>query len=185
MLVRLGLENEAEVLVELARACAAEGAPHLEFVADKVRASYQRYLETANPTYFFVEDRRRQVVGFLKATMSGYDFADGFYTTQDVIYVVPAKRGTRAAALLMQEFTRWSDRLGAIENTGGNDNDLTSDRTARFLERFGFERVGYFVRRTRGASGKERQRRDRADRSADAGRRAGSPAAYPRRHSAH
>lgn len=156
MLVRLGLEYEVEVFEPMARAAVAESVPYVTYNPDRVRATYRRYLETANPTFFFVEDRR-EVIGFLQASMADYQFADGFYTTQQVLWVRPDKRGTRAAALLMDEFTRWSDRLGAVENTGGNDNDLTSDRTARFLSRFGFQRVGYFVRRMRGARGEKRR----------------------------
>jgi GNAT superfamily N-acetyltransferase len=157
MKVRLGMDDEADVLVGMASIACAESTPHLTFNAGRVRALYRRYLETACPTFFFVEDRDG-VVGFLQATMSEYEFADGFFTTQQVLWVYPDKRGTRAAALLMSAFTSWSDRLGAIENTGGNDNDLTSDRTARFLGRFGFQRVGFFVRRMRGSRGEKGRR---------------------------
>lgn len=152
MFVRIGLESDEDAFVELAALAVAESVPYVPFSAEATRKTYRRYLATANPTFFMCEDKR-QVVGFLQAGMSAYDFADPafFYTTQQVVYVHPAKRGTRAAALLMGEFTRWSDRLGAVEATGGNDNDLGSERTARFLGAFGFKRVGYFVRRMRGA----------------------------------
>lgn len=150
MFVRLGLDSDEDAFIDLARACAAEGVPHLAFNEEKMRATYRRYLMTAHPTYFVVEQDRK-LIGFLKATISEYDFSDGIFTTQDVLYVHPAKRGTRAAALLLSQFCQWSDRLGAVENTGGNDNDLTSERTASFLERFGFKRVGFFVKRPRGA----------------------------------
>lgn len=150
MLVRLGLEEDEDEFVELARQAAAEGSPHVPFVEQVMRETYRRYLATAHPT-FFVAEQGRKLIGFMKASISGYDFSDGIYTTQEVLYVHPAKRGTRAAALLMENFCQWSDRLGALENTGGNDNDLTSERTAKFLGRFGFKRVGYFVRRMRGA----------------------------------
>lgn len=150
MFVRIGVESEEDVFIELARACAAEGMPHIEFDEETTRRTYQRYLHTASPTFFFVEHNRK-VIGFLQASINGYTFAKGIYTTQETIYVTPDKRGSRAAALLMSEFLRWSDRLGAIENTGGNDNELTSERTTRFLGHFGFKRVGIFVRRFRGA----------------------------------
>lgn len=158
MKVRLGLWSDIDALVELARLNAADSCPYLTFNEDRVRATYQRYLATANPTFFFAVDDSGRTVGFLEATMQDYEFAVGFFTTQQVIFVHPDKRGTRAAALLVDMFTRWSDALGALENTGGNDNDLTSDRTARFLGRFGFQRVGYFVRRMQGARGKKERR---------------------------
>jgi GNAT superfamily N-acetyltransferase len=150
MIVRLAMPHEEDALVELARMCVAEGVPHITFVEQRVRETFQRYLKTARPTFFFAEDRGR-IVGFMQAHIGGYDFADGIFTAQDVLFVHPDKRGSRAAALLMANFVSWSDQLGALENRGGNDNGLTSERTARFLGKFGFEKVGYFVRRIRGA----------------------------------
>lgn len=150
MIVRLARAYEEDTLVALARMCAAEGMPHIKFVEERVRETFQRYLKTANPTFFFA-DQDGRIAGFLQAAICGYDFADGIYTAQDVLFVHPDRRGSRAAALLIRHFIVWSDRLGALENRGGNDNGLTSRRTARFLKKFGFEEVGYFVRRIRGA----------------------------------
>jgi GNAT superfamily N-acetyltransferase len=149
MIVRLGMPEEEDVFVELARLWAAESYPHIAFVEQRVRETFQRYLKTAQPTFFFA-DQDGRVIGILQASISGYDFADGIYTTLCGIFVHPDKRGTRAAALLLSAFTRWSDQLGAIESTGGNDNNLTTERTTRLLGHFGFEPVGTFVRRKRG-----------------------------------
>lgn len=146
MIARLALDREEDVFVELSRMAVEESASHVGFNPDRVRETFQKYLKTANPTIFVVE-HEWEVFGFLLATMNGYRFADGFYTTQEVMYVRPDKRGTRAAVLLLKQFTRWSDMLGAIENTGGNDNNLFTEATARLLESQGFERVGLFMRR--------------------------------------
>lgn len=150
MIVRLGLDTDEDAYVDLVRLGVAESMSYLTFSEEVTRETYRRYLATAHPTIFMAEQGRR-VVGFMHATISAYNFSDGIYTTQEIVFVHPDKRGSRAAALLLSHFTRWSDGLGAIENTGGNDNDLTSERTAHFLERFGFKRVGFFVRRMRGA----------------------------------
>lgn len=146
MFVRLAIEDDEDEYVELARLAVEESARHVGFSADRVRATFHAYLDEANPTIFVVEDRRR-IVGFLNATISAYTFADGQYTTQEVMFVQPEKRGTRAAALLVREFIRWSDRLGALENTGGNDNGLFTEKTSRLLSKFGFGHVGHFMRR--------------------------------------
>lgn len=157
MIVRLGMPHEEDVFVELARLMLAESYPDQVFSEKLTRETYQRYLKTAHPTFFFA-DQGGRVVGILQASISGYDFADGIYTTLCGTFVHPDKRGTRAAALLLSEFTRWSDQLGAVESTGGNDNNLTTERTTRLMGRFGFEPVGTFVRRRRGANGKKEQR---------------------------
>jgi GNAT superfamily N-acetyltransferase len=149
--VRLALADEEDVFVDLARLMLAESYPHLTFNEEIARATFRRYLETAHPTFLFA-DQDGRVIGVLQATISGYDFADGIFTTLCGTFVHPDKRGTRAAALLLSEFTRWSDRLGAVESTGGNDNNLTTERTTRLLGLFGFEPVGTFVRRKHGAT---------------------------------
>jgi hypothetical protein len=66
---------------------------------------------------------------------------------QQVLFVRSDMRGTRAAALLMQNLVAWSERLGANEIEGGNNNGFQSERTAKFLGLFGFERVGIAMRR--------------------------------------
>lgn len=151
MFVRLALEDEEDAYVELAEMAVLESARHVGFKEDRVRATFHRYLDHAHPTIFVVE-QRRELIGFLNATISTYDFADGIFTTQEVMYVKPEKRGTRAAALLVRHFTRWSDQLGALENTGGNDNGLFTDQTRRLLEKHQFEHVGCFMRRVGSAA---------------------------------
>jgi L-amino acid N-acyltransferase YncA len=158
MFVRLALESDFPAIVEMARINASQTMAHHTFVPEKVYETCYRYIERANPTMFVVEHNRK-VVGFMKASMSEYDFTDGFYTTLEVIFVLPENRGSRAASLLLREFISWSDRLGAKENTGGNDNEFHSEQTARFFEKHGFSRVGYFVRRIRGVSGGKEGRR--------------------------
>ena len=69
-----------------------------------------------------------------------------FFTVQRVMFVRRGHRGSRAAVLLMKTFIAWSRRLGAREIIGGNDNEFNSERTAKFLEHFGFERVGFSLR---------------------------------------
>lgn len=159
MLVRLAIERDLDTIVELARLGAEESMRELGFNPERVRETFQKYLETANPTFFVVE-QKWEVFGFLLASMSAYNFTDGFFTTQEVMFVRPDKRGTRAAALLVKTFVQWSDRLGALESTGGNDRKLFTEKTTRLLEHFGFENVGNFMlRRARSAThGKEGRR---------------------------
>jgi hypothetical protein len=160
MFVRLALDTDEDAVVELTRMNVAETMSHHAEIFDdrRVREVFRNYLLRASPTVYVVEERR-QVIAFGKFTLSQFDYAYSLFTTLDVIYVRPDKRGTRAAVLLAKEFDRWSDRLGAIESTGGNDNDFKSERTASFLEHFGWQRVGFFMRRIRsGYRGEEGRR---------------------------
>lgn len=145
MFVRLALDTDEDVVVEMARANIEETRPDMEFDRHKAEMSFFRYLDTADPTIWVVE-RERNVIAFLMAAMYEYRAAKGFYTIQEVLFVDRDHRGSRAALLLMREFIAWSKRLGANEIIGGNDNNFNSDRTAKFLGHFGFEKVGYSMR---------------------------------------
>lgn len=146
MFVRLALEDDIPAIVELARQNCELSTPYLTFSPERVVATCRQYLDTANPTIFVVEHQRK-VIAMLVATINEYRQAEGLYTTQEVVYVARAHRGSRAAVLLMKHLIAWSRQLGAIEISGGNDNLYQSERTARFLSHFGFERVGFFMRR--------------------------------------
>lgn len=146
MFVRLALEDDFDAIVELARENCELSTPYLEFSEEKVRETCASYLANADPTLFVVE-HKREVVGLLAATINEYRHATGLFTTQEVIFVRSDHRGSRAAALLLKELIRWSEMLGAKEITGGNDNKFNSERTAKFLQHFGFEQVGFFMRR--------------------------------------
>lgn len=146
MFVRLADEGDIDVVVEMARMNMAETRSELVFDEHLCRETFYQYLDTAKPTIFVVEDRRA-VIGFLLADFYGYRAATGLFTVQEVLFVSPAKRGTRAAVMLMKHLIAWSKQLGAKEIIGGNDNGFNSERTARFLEHFGFKRVGIAMRR--------------------------------------
>lgn len=147
MFVRLALEEDFDAIVEMARMNIAETRPGMVFNEERCRATLRSYIDRASPTFFVVEDKR-QVIAFLTADFYEYRAADGLFTTQECIFVMPERRGSRAAAILMKHLIAWSQRLDAREIIGGNDNEFNSERTARFLEHFGFERVGFSMRRT-------------------------------------
>ena len=146
MFVRLAMPEDTEAIVELARMNCEISTPHLQISREQALETIGSYLAHADPTMFVVEDKR-EVIALLVATINAYRHATGLYTTQEVLFVRPDKHGTRAAVLLIKHLIAWSEMLGAIEITGGNDNSYKSERTARFLEHFGFEQVGFFMRR--------------------------------------
>jgi L-amino acid N-acyltransferase YncA len=145
MQVRLALESDTEAIVDMAR-INMQTRPTLTFNEGRCRKTIRNYLDHADPTIFVAEDKSG-VIGMLVCNFYEHRAADGLHVAQEVLFVRPGKRGTRAAALLMKELIAWAQMLGAAEIVGGNDNEYNSDRTARFLEHFGFKRVGYSMRR--------------------------------------
>lgn len=124
-----------------------ETRPDLVFDAEVCADTVRSYLDTADPTIFVVEAPGREVVGMLVASFVGYRAAAGHIVLQEVLYVRPDWRGTRAAASLMSMLIAWSESLGATEIVGGNDNSYRSGALGRFLARLGFQQVGVSMRR--------------------------------------
>lgn len=146
MEVRLAFESDEDAVIEMCRANLEQTRPHLTFNEGRCRATFKNYLAFADPTVFVSEDKG-EVTGVLVCNFYEHRGADGQFAVQEVLYTRPDKRGTRAAALLMKELVTWAEAIGANEIVGGNDNEFNSERTARFLEHFGFKRVGYAMRR--------------------------------------
>lgn len=150
MLVRLALETDEDAVIELGRMQQEETLPHLDFVEWIARDTFQNYLKTADPT-FFVAEENGVVIGHLMALIQGYAFTDGIYVVQEVLYVKPDKRGTRAAAALVKAFVEWGERLKAREIIFGISNKFQPERTAKFFElTAGAEQVGIYLKRVRG-----------------------------------
>jgi len=142
MFVRLALEDDLQAVLDLGRAHCDETMSGDVFSPTRVEEIFRASVATADPTIFVVEDEGK-VVGFLLASIHPYDHKDGFFTMQRVVFVQKDKRRTPAGALLIEHLVEWSRRLGADEVFGGNGNGHESDRVAAFLERQGFEKVGY------------------------------------------
>jgi GNAT superfamily N-acetyltransferase len=146
MFVRLALEKDTPEIIEMSRAACYESCPEDEFSVKRFSKTVKRSFDHADPTFFICEDRGH-VKGLLAARICDFDYKDGLFVTQRFLYVKPEYRGSRAAALLMNQLIEWADRLGAICIEGGNDNEFHSERTRKFLEHFGFEFTGYAMRR--------------------------------------
>jgi L-amino acid N-acyltransferase YncA len=145
MKVRLALEHEEDLIVEMAR-INMQTRPALTFSEARCRETFRGYIRDASPTIWVAEDKAG-VVGMLVADFYLHRAANGLFTTQEVLFVKPERRGGRAAALLMKQLIDWSLELGANEIVGGNDNEFNSEQTARFLGKFGFKRVGHAMRK--------------------------------------
>lgn len=145
MKVRPIEHGDMEAGVEMARED-AKTRPTLKFNELRTRATIAKSILTGRPT-IFVAEGADGLAGFLVADYAPYRGFDGLFTIQEVLFVRPEKRGSRAAALLMAAFVAWSRKIGATEIIGGNDNETTSERTAAFLSRFGFRKVGYAMRK--------------------------------------
>lgn len=148
MRTRLFMPEDMDEVLRLAEMQVAENHPHLEFRRDMAQQELTRSLETAHPTIFVAEDAG-EVVGYIACSLNEYTFTSGVFVSQEVIYVRPDKRGTRAAVRLIKEFLRWGEVVGAREWTFGVSNGFHPERTAKLFEHFGAERVGVYLKKVR------------------------------------
>lgn len=150
MQVRLATPEDRADVARLAQRYVDELPPDvpIRFEAAAFNESFDRYLETANPTVYVAEDRSG-VVGVLVCSIQPFLTMSGLFTNTDVIFVTPEKRGTRAASELLAEFDRWTKRIGAVMSTGGNANSIHTRRTASLYAKFGFRPVGVVMAKFR------------------------------------
>ncbi len=151
MLARLALESDEDALVKLARQQTAETLPHLysRFNEERARATFKRYLDGGNPV-FWVAEKNREVVGFLMAMYYDYGMIDGQFTGQEVVYVRPDHRGSRASARLFDLYDAWTDRLKAPEAFTGVANGRKIEKYAKMMSRRGYDLVGMTFRKITG-----------------------------------
>lgn len=117
--LRIRLAHEAEVKTVIGMAVDAARQHRIDNISlIKLHKSFISYLEDANPT-IFVAVKGGQIVGCLAARICEFDYRDGLYTAQRLLYVMPAFRGSRVAASLLSHWIAWSRALGAIEAVGG------------------------------------------------------------------
>jgi GNAT superfamily N-acetyltransferase len=143
------MPEDKDAVLSLAQMQVKETLPHLDFRRDLAEATFERCVKHAHPTGF-VAVQDDEVIGYLLARLDTYSFSSGVFVSQEVLYVRPDKRGTRAAVHLIKEFVQWGEIVGAREWLFGISNGFQPDRTARLFERLtGAQRVGYHLRLTR------------------------------------
>lgn len=146
---RLAMPEDKDAVLSLAQMQVEETLPHLDFRRELAEETFDQSIAHAYPTIFVVEDNR-EVVGFLMGMLEGYAFTTGVFVLQEVIYVRPDKRGTRAAVHLIKEFARWGEIVGAREIIFGIANGFQPQRTAKLFEKLtGAKIVGYCLKKTR------------------------------------
>jgi GNAT superfamily N-acetyltransferase len=143
------MQGDMDAVLRLAQMQVEETLPHLDFCRDMAEQAFNETV-SGYGTLGLVAEIDGEIVGFLRAEMHGYLFTAGVFVVLDVLYVRPDKRGTRAAAALIRQFVQWGDTVRAREILFGVSSKLNIERTARFFEHFGAERVGYQHRIVRG-----------------------------------
>jgi len=145
---RLAREDDRAALLEMGRAMVAELRPMLRFDERRARRHFDRHFADPSITFFVVEEGGA-VAGFLCAGRCDYAACSGFYVEQQLFYVRPEMRGSRAAATLFAGFARWAEDQRPEEIFAGIGWGRRSAAAARWLRNFGFEPAGQQIMRRR------------------------------------
>ncbi len=143
--IRLAMPWDMAEVVELARLQVEETHTHLDFRPDLVEDTFRSAIKKGDPALWVAEDKSG-LIGFLWARIYEYAFSSGIFVSQEVLFVRPDKRGTRAAVKLIDEYKSWGDTVGAREILFGISNGRQPDRVAKLFQRKGAELVGHHLR---------------------------------------
>lgn len=149
MFARLVMPEDKDAVLALAEMQVMETLPHLDFQRDVAEQTFENAVKHADPTIFVAEDRG-EVVGYLMGMLEGYAFTSGVFVVQEVLYVKPGRRGSRAAVHLIKMFDEWAQIVGARESIMGISNKFQPGRTSRLFQRItGAEEVGVYLKKVR------------------------------------
>lgn len=137
------IADQVAILV-MGQTMVAELRPNLTFDLVRAMQTVDRALRAGT---IFVVEEAYEVVGFLIAARIDYAACSGFYVEQQLFYVRPDKRGTRAAAVLFAGFVRWAESQRPEEVFAGIGWGRRSAAAARWIGRFGFEPAGQQIMR--------------------------------------
>lgn len=90
-------------------------------------------------------------VGYLSGAMYPSTYSDRFYAIQEMWFVIPRVRGSRAAILLLNAYEHWAKGRQAerIYTQVEHDGDLsTTEYVFDLLQRLGYRKQGYIAVKT-------------------------------------
>lgn len=90
----------------------------------------------------FLVEHQEQIIGGFVGRMGGDWFNDIKIAFDDVLYVAPEFRKSRAAYMLIQAFIRWAQLMGADRIQCGTTTGVESSACIRLYKHFGFTEYG-------------------------------------------
>lgn len=92
----------------------------------------------------FLIYREEEPVGFILVSISGYMFSKQRCASQDLLFVRPAYRGTKAFLMLLRAYEEWARLRACVEIWAGS---IDNEAFANVLPRIGYPRVGSYHRK--------------------------------------
>lgn len=144
MFVHALTQADVPATIELCRSMHAESAyAFVAFDNQKVAGTINRYLSDNSLYFAWLASRGDgKKVGILAGYLGAYMFSTAKLAIDQIFFVLPEYRGSRAALLLQREFRAWAIGQGACELSIGVSTGVDVERTGRFLKRLGMTEMG-------------------------------------------
>jgi GNAT superfamily N-acetyltransferase len=138
--------DQMEDLVALGRLFIMESGPHLDYDEEEVRKTCKMVIKDIEREYvnIFLVYREHELIGFLYCSCGKYLFNKQRYAQQELIFIRPAYRGTRAFLKLIKAFEEWARLRSAMEIWMGNAHNKYFSAV---LPKIGYPEVGTYHRK--------------------------------------
>lgn len=142
VVVRLAIESDRMAIFKLAVFMHQEtDFANYQFNPEKAVNYIGAWIHGAPDHYLIVAERAGQVIGMLFLSVKAPWFSDDLMASEDVFYVHPDHRGSRAAYLMMREFCRLAHSGGARHLRAGVATG-SGPAAERLYQHFGMHYVG-------------------------------------------
>lgn len=112
------------------------------FHEEKVRAFLSTLIDAPDGFLWVADDGDGEVIGAMAATVFELWFSSDRIAQDVGLFVRPSRRGTSAAAALVDRYLVWARERGAVDAEIGVSTGVHPDRTGAFLQRLGGREVG-------------------------------------------
>jgi hypothetical protein len=152
--VRLETPEEGLDVEHLAQLHHEEYGGTREFSADAISKNCFRCVFDKERKYlncWIAYDDKNLPVGYLTGALYPSTYSHRFFAIQEMWYVIPRARGSRAAIMLLNAYEHWAKARNAerIYTQVEHDGDLsTTEYVFDLLQRLGYRKQGYIAVKT-------------------------------------
>lgn len=145
MLIRSAVPDDIPTLVDLGEYMKKESPRYRRYPYSREKVLNFTYnLMEADHGIVIVAEQNDVIIGMMLGFVTEFFFTDDAAFASDfVLYVVPEKRGSSAAARLVREFEARAHMLGADEVAPGTSTGVAKERTRKFYEGLDYNAVGH------------------------------------------
>jgi hypothetical protein len=88
-----------------------------------------------------------EIIGFLWAVATQMPWSHSTVVFDNILYLLPEKRGGYKAASLIRHYESWCKSVGAVTCSMSTASGIGTDRTCALFERLGYSKVGVQFRK--------------------------------------